>query len=105
MAATIADKLDEARNLIERGWAQGEYALDASGRGLFAFKDDPFQPVKWSASGALRQVGAGGFANRAVIRAAGGRIVDWSDAPERTQAEVVEVFRKAAELARQGASA
>lgn len=100
----IADMLDEARALIEKGWCQTTYS-----------DGDGFCPV-----GAINQVIHGNAENdettaawaNAVLALEGaiGRdayigLPNWNDAPERTQAEVIEAFRKAAELARAEQSA
>jgi hypothetical protein len=111
-ANLIADKLDEARALIEKGWCQGEYARGKSGR-----KADPTgrYAACFCAVGALgaanRQWPWGGMLGLSELNAAIGSfrqgevpILDWNDIEWRTQAEVIEAFRKAAELARAEAS-
>lgn len=108
----IAAKLDEARALIERGWCQKLDAMNTGGT-----EADP-----------LSESATCFCINGALFRAARNRgdrdyidlepflecaigldpsapyemspVIDWNDAPERTQAEVIEAFRKAAELAR-----
>jgi hypothetical protein len=95
----IAEKLDEARKLIEaRGWCRNNYtcggkvcalgAINAvtSGNPTLEFR------TPWSAmTCALADaIGASGTSE----------IPTWNDAPERTQAEVIEAFRKASQLSR-----
>jgi hypothetical protein len=102
----VANKLDEARALIERGWTQGDYVVS----GCFC------------ASGAIGKITVGRYDEgdgdedeqdlefRNTISALGKavdcefsyEIARWNDAPERTQAEVIDAFKRAAELARAG---
>ena len=93
----VATKLDEARALIERGWVQGSYenahgncfcslgAIEQVGGDCWNELPELWQPL----AQAIGTNPCEGFA-----------IATWNDAPGRTQAEVVEAFRKAAELAR-----
>lgn len=98
MSEQIAQKLEEAMALIEKGWTQHELSspsgevclLGAVCAVLGKSPHDldaaiPAQPLM-----------------RALKKATGfrGYLGDWNDAPERTQAEVIEAFKKAAELAR-----
>lgn len=86
----------DAQALIERGWCQcalanggGVCALGAINQ---ATTGDPYKNDFVNNSGA----------HRALKRVIGGdSIVKWNNAPERTQAEVIEAFGKAAELARE----
>lgn len=109
--AEIADKLDEARALIEKGWTQAAYARGKSGRSAVPSSR---AAVCFCAVGALAAASRKKYPNSAIegIRelslSVGGdgyetAILEWNDAPERTQAEVIEAFRKAAELARDAA--
>ena len=94
----VADKLDEARALIEKGWAQGSYALDEHG-----FQVDYKDPaaVCFFASAALWATGCDLDTRDLFKRVIGETIIPlWNDAEDRTQAEVIEAFRKAADLAR-----
>lgn len=88
---TIADKLREARALVERGWTQGSFhAVDGKCCAYGALMDvsplrdiDPLQDALGAAIG---------------VRGAY-KLWDWNDAPERTQAEVLAAFDRAIELA------
>jgi hypothetical protein len=97
MSEQIAAKLDEARALIEKGWCQGSFYQNgcrcAYGAMLSTVKGER---LRFDLLDGMRGQMA------AVID---GPIFDWNDAPERTQAEVIEAFRKAAELARSGETA
>jgi hypothetical protein len=98
----IAEKLDEARKLIERGWCQGEYAFYA-GEAIADDADITVDCDCYCAIGALRAVCGDNFtaAHHYLARAVGdSQTLDWNDAPERTQAEVIEAFRKASQLSR-----
>jgi hypothetical protein len=105
--STAAEKLDEARVLIERGWTQGEYARGEKGSSVDYLKD---KATCFCAAGAIGAVNKHWPTSslpgmRYLSLAVGGDgdeadVLNWNDAPERTQAEVVEAFRKAAELAR-----
>jgi len=109
----IAAKLDEARALIDKGWVQGLGAVDENGRCTFYHKASAF-----CAFGAVMRVytvdgeteywtayEVADFLDLVAQAKGYPTIVSFNDAPERTQAEVVEVFREAAELARAGAVA
>ena len=109
--ADIAAKLDEARALIEPegAWTQGKYARGKSGREAKATSKSA---VCFCAMGAVGRVFDDSHPNLCtpgmphLAKAAGTDcIYQWNDAPERTQAEVIEALRKAAELARQEQSA
>lgn len=98
MSEAVAQKLDEARALIEtRGWARNDYECNGGlciiGAIRAATNGDPFT---WSDES--------GVLERFMRSALGLCWLDvWNDAPERTQAEVIEALRKAAELARSAA--
>lgn len=94
----IADKLDEARALIEKGWCQRAFAKDANGKKVFSWHPSA---VCWCAIGAINATEPNNGGPWRYLEKVVGRSPDtWNDAPERTQAEVIEAFRKAAELAR-----
>jgi rhodanese-related sulfurtransferase len=96
--SAVADKLREARALIERGWTQEAYSRSDDGRDAL-FSDA--EAVCWCAVGAMAEVGLASLCEmyfRRVIDWPGG-IISWNDAPERTQAEVLAAFDKAIELA------
>lgn len=93
-ANLIADKLDEARALIEKGWTQGTFS-DRCG--------------SYCALGAvlevtIRDTGESSLTAGVLARAIGlpdlYSVPRWNDDPKRKKREVVEAFRKAAELAR-----
>jgi hypothetical protein len=101
----VADKLREARALIERGWVQVLVAGDAKGRSAPLHSDTA---VVFCPYGALQRVtvadnGLYGrlleLVKRAVGLGKGSSLIVWNDAPERTQAEVLAAFDKAIELA------
>lgn len=100
--SAVADKLREARKLIERGWCQDAYALDANGDEIR--ENDP-SAVCWCASGALLVdlnhpdpiVHRARMMFRRAIK--NDFIPGWNDRPGRTQAEVLAAFDKAIELA------
>lgn len=100
---TVADKLREARALIERGWTQGNYveegcycALGAIGMAVVGNPTAPSFMCGYPAiSGVVRALGL-----PLGLRTSSG-VADWNDAPDRTQAEVLAVFDKAIALAEQ----
>ncbi|MDB5584350.1 MAG: hypothetical protein JWR80_9526 [Bradyrhizobium sp.] len=99
---TIARKLDEARALIERGWCQKAFARAGDGSKVKVCHGDA---VSFCSMGALDRVGAWASGPINALEAAVGvtvvaDVMDWNDAPERTQAEVLDAFKRAAELAR-----
>ncbi len=101
----IAAKLDEARALIERGWCQGLFEMRSITESCFCLYGAVNRVVAGDAESDL--VGDEYFLPLA--RAIGEdrnplNLAEWNDAPGRTQAEVVEAFRKAADLARGEAS-
>jgi hypothetical protein len=103
--SAVADKLREARALIERGWTQGAYARNAAGEDLedvdWEFSDT--DPVCWCMSGAMMQAGLEDEADDFIQRAIGKKFIpEWNDASERTQAEVLAAFDRAIELAEAG---
>ena len=95
----IAAKLDEARALIEKGWCQRAFELHSSQGACYCTMG-----AFYRALGELSEDDEE-TAFRTLIKAIGlpaedTQVFEWNDAPERTQAEVIEAFRKAAELAR-----
>lgn len=101
--SAVADNLRRARALIESGWTQKEYARGKSGRGVNELGN---APVCFCALGAIRRVTRREWDNTEeakALRAAilGRDIIDWNDAPRRTQADVLAAFDKAIELAEQ----
>jgi hypothetical protein len=93
----VADKLREARALIERGWTQKVGARDSGGTPVWGGEK---AAVSWCAVGAICTVGAKMAPFRQANNLNGwGGISVWNDAPERTQAEVLAAFDKAIELA------
>jgi hypothetical protein len=101
---SVADKLDEARALIEaRGWAQDSYCVGGQVCALGAIN------IVTSGSPTLEfRIGWTDMCD--ALEAAIGLstscdIPIWNDSPKRTQAEVIEAFRKAADLVRSGKAA
>ena len=95
---TIADKLDEARALIEKGWCKSAYARTADNRPCSAKSD---YAVRWCAVGAIARIDDYGGLYGCVAKVVGiDNLSGWNDAHERTQAEVIDAFKRAAELAR-----
>ena len=103
---TIAELLDEAGSLIERGWCQCRYGEDADGNMVPAESNSA---VRWCATGAIERVamrrsratGEGYYRLWEVLTKAldahlGEFRTCWNDRYDRTQAEVVSAFRNAA---------
>lgn len=93
--------LDRVADRLEQGWTQGFYSCDANGVNA-QFKNHT--AVSWCFEGALLYE-AGEYtkefwaAENAMAEVIGTkRTINWNDNPGRTQAEVVEATRKAAEL-------
>lgn len=98
------DVLRAARERIEKGWCQGDYARSKHGRVVDS--DDP-EAALWCASGALwaevdlSQIDVYGHAQSLLERyVADDCIEDWNDAPGRDKAEVLNLFDKAIEEAK-----
>lgn len=90
--ADVADKLREAKALIERGWCQHTLSTEDGSvciRGAIfsAFDADDFKEEVRADQLLKAATGYKGY------------LGDWNDAPERTQAEVLAAFDKAIELA------
>jgi hypothetical protein len=96
--SVVADKLREARALIELGWTQDAYSRDAEGHDNMCAGSDP---VCWCAVGAMAETGSGGLCEMYFRRAIDwpGGIISWNDHPDRTKADVLAAFDKAIELA------
>jgi hypothetical protein len=100
--SAVADKLREARALIERGWTQLVSARDCDGNPVDC--DQP-NAVSFCAVGAVSRAydcdyDASCPAHEIVSRVVGTVWVDqWNDVEERTQAEVLAAFDKAIALA------
>lgn len=102
---TVAEVLDRAADLIEPEgkWVQGRYgAWDASFGGYCAFclygavhEIGGHTDVTRAADGLLDALTLGGI----------GSAIDWNDAPDRTQTEVVANLREAAAKAREAVHA
>lgn len=108
MSAVVAQVLERAAELCERGWCQIVYARKAGGEGVSAVSRDA---VSWCPVGAIAAVVTAARHSHEVRFAAIERLSDaigswhipyWNDTPGRTQAEVVDALRRAAELARSG---
>jgi hypothetical protein len=94
----VADKLRQARALVERGWMQGDYAdadcecFCALGAIQMAVCGEPDNDFSLRTR-PLEQL----FQQALGVKS----IVNWNDANGRTQAEVLAAFDKAIELAEQ----
>ena len=97
-----SEVLKKALAKIEQGWVQGVFARDKDGKPTDYASDEA---CVWCASGAIKAVNGGVFLDAAavflerVIPRGYVDVPDWNDAPERTQAEVIEAFKKAIALA------
>jgi len=93
--------LSQAGDLVAKGWTQGAYARDAQGESCAS--SDP-EAACFCATGAVRhvcpvaceRVAAWPFLRKAISNDS---ITLFNDHPDRTQAQVVKAFRKAAKLA------
>jgi hypothetical protein len=95
--SNVADKLDQARALIEKGWCQYHSALIA--RGQIAPYSEAERFCSYGAVTAVDRISAGRMLNL-LDQVADGNIIRFNDTPGRTQAEVIDAFKRAAELAR-----
>lgn len=86
MEKSVADVLNDAADIVERGWCQGVYIRGDSCCTTYAI---------WAALGDPTNK-----AFDALSALVGGNIIEWNDAPKRTQAEVVAKLREASALAR-----
>ena len=89
----VIDALVRARGLVERGWCQGRYEADGQG-----------ETRAYCAVGAWLATGEQDVSLTLLVRAlrdAGhGHLIEWNDAPERTQADVLALYDAAIALAR-----
>jgi hypothetical protein len=91
----------KAIDYIRKGWTQGQYARDKNG--ISVYSDDFEKAVCWCAIGALMAAySIDGFCTREyepalekLRKLVGTCILFWNDNPQRTQAEVIEVFTRA----------
>lgn len=108
----VADILNAAADLIEPegAWTQGYFAADELGGKWQDEETTMYGAVCWCALGAVADVTGqdpwatwdatpAGAAMDAIKQVIGGPVVQWNDAPERTQAEVVAALREAAKKA------
>lgn len=95
-----AEKLREARALIERGWCQDDPAQDAN-RNLVC-ETDP-DACRFCAFGAMSRVDPLGCADFALTQSARRKgyagYIAFNDTPGRTQSEVLALFSEAIALA------
>lgn len=106
MTHDVVEALKEARGLIAGGWCQHAMALDAHGAET-DFMDGGAR--RFCIDGACMRVGRWRDsiytpmtnALRTVLNHP--FLVDWNDAKDRTQADVLALFDRAIELAEQGA--
>lgn len=93
---TLPQILEQAANLVEKGWTQGASARTPDGHMTLPTEHDA---VCWCAAGAIWAI-TEDFEERTNAqicfrRFIGQPIAEWNDAPSRTQAEVVEALRSA----------
>lgn len=97
---TTAEILNAAADLCERGWTQGDFAVNADGRVSAPWDKSA---VAWCVIGAVRSCTKDAWDVTNAIALlhgyVGQNVSAWNDTPGRTQAEVVETLRKAAESA------
>ena len=91
---------NKAADIVEKGWTQGDYARDESGRGCGIESSDA---VSWCISGALSLAqGPYNFDDYSKLAALLGlyqSLPKYNDHPSRTQEEVVELLRYTARRA------
>lgn len=105
MSAAVADVLDRAAELVERGWTQDVLARDVLHNRVEP--NDP-QAVEWCLSGAMsladpqyRYRGKCAAQLRWLLKIRPeASLVEWQDSPYRRQGHVVAALRRAAALAR-----
>lgn len=87
---TTVEILCAAQALVGKGWCQGEYTAKIDGK-----------PIAWCARGAVLAVCPTGASDASWLlwNVVNEDIVHWNDAPGRTQAEVIQAFDRAIELA------
>lgn len=100
----VADKLDEARALIERGWVQDNCVTDAGGQPCSY--DDAVNCCAFGAVALLTQSCRDYWLRVQMLdllsESIGGQeVIPWNDREGRTKDEVVAAFKRAAELARE----
>lgn len=100
MSKLEADRLREARALIERGWCRKTHARNA-GRRACSPKSD--KATMWCMEGACMAVELPGRIYEPLLQTATNAqfFSEWNDAPGRTQAEVLQAFDRAIALAEQ----
>ena len=106
----VKKTVEDAKDLIERGWCQGDFAKDAKGDGCDSSDEEAtefcligvinkvtkcsgptagFNGMAWRLNSKIRNV------LRKAIGASSGEDLDtWNDSEERTQGEVVDLFSK-----------
>lgn len=106
-----ADILERAADLLEPAgaWTQDAEARDADGNDIdvFPMGEVEHEAVCFCAAGAIHRVSRVHYTRcpgHQFLTGIVGFIPDWNDAPERTQAEVVQTLRTAAELAKEQSS-
>lgn len=105
---TTLERLERGREMLQRGWCQGALSRDAEGVDCSAVIETG-PPVSWCMIGAV--AGAVNDCSILLYKAIDeifadeclGGIDSWNDEPGRTQAEVIAVFDRAIEMAREEA--
>lgn len=90
---TEAEKLRNARALIEKGWTQGLLARNKDGEGAFS---DATEAVSFCAVGACVRSGVSCGHLKKLL---GVDTTSWNDTPGRTKEEVLDLFDRAIALA------
>lgn len=106
MSEAIAQKLDEARALIEKGWCRGAFnrrgcycSLGAIAQATTGEPDPDTEafPINYLYSGSVRYL-------TAAAHCSSGFIADWNDR-QKSKKPVIDAFKRAASLARSEAAA
>lgn len=109
MSKSVIEVLTEARAKVAAGWCQGPPAVDARGEPAYSAGDEACAWCAWGAIIAVafyRDVGyeaSAALDDEAELRGFNNSTT-FNEAPGRTQAEVVDLFTKAIEKAKEQAS-
>jgi len=97
--ASVVETLKAARKRIERGWCQGQQAVDGEGSGVAPHDDDAVAWCLVGSTAAERSAVLSWAADDVLHRVLGRPLVCWNDEPGRTQADVLALFDHAISLA------
>lgn len=95
----VADRLDEARALVERGWCQ-HTSWDCLHDGSPLYCSLGAIDMAARSDRLARELMITSFAEAVGIAAKGAAVADWNDMETRTQKHVADAFKRAAENAR-----